>query len=365
MGNPAERFNQTLLKMLGTLEVAKKADWKSFLGPIVQAYNGTKSDATGFSPHFIMFGWHPRLPIDAALGSCPENEGSTSPSGYVQKLKSRLQHAYKLAAEASEKQAAHNKANYDRKVSASKLEVGDRVLIRRVHFEGRHKLVDRWDSRPYVVSDIPQDGSPVYVVRPEDGKGTKKTLHRNLLLPVNGLSLQNSFTDISKTDISREFKKSKKQNPVSNIESDSESSSSSGSDTYIIPQRRSHYRPNWVRNEPSTIPNRSGSELHSHDSLSVDCSQNDSVPVLSRKEVQTDNTNHSVTIAERNISHTTINGSNDPVPELSQSNSGPPVEPVRRSGRSSRAPDRYGEWVKPITATYQYLSTGTEDEIYV
>ena len=113
MGNPAERFNKTLIKMLGTLNPEQKSDWKSYIGPIVQAYNATKSDATRYSPHYLMFGWHPRLPLDANLGINPGNDGSNNPSGYVHKLQNRLQHAYQLAAEASAKQSARNKAYYD------------------------------------------------------------------------------------------------------------------------------------------------------------------------------------------------------------------------------------------------------------
>ena len=75
MGNGlAKRFNQTLLKMLGTLENNQKSDWKSYVAPLVQAYNATKSDATGFAPHLLMFGWHPRLSVDAYLGTSPVSE---------------------------------------------------------------------------------------------------------------------------------------------------------------------------------------------------------------------------------------------------------------------------------------------------
>lgn len=38
-----ERFNQTLLKMLGTLEHDQKADFKSHVARLLQAYNATKS----------------------------------------------------------------------------------------------------------------------------------------------------------------------------------------------------------------------------------------------------------------------------------------------------------------------------------
>jgi transposase InsO family protein len=57
MGNGmVERFNQTLLKNLGTLEESKKSDWKSFVAPLIHAYNVTIHNNTGFSPFYIMFG---------------------------------------------------------------------------------------------------------------------------------------------------------------------------------------------------------------------------------------------------------------------------------------------------------------------
>lgn len=60
MGNgSAERFNQTLIKMLSTLSEEQKSDWKSHVAPLVHAYNATMSDPTGYTPHYLMFGWHP------------------------------------------------------------------------------------------------------------------------------------------------------------------------------------------------------------------------------------------------------------------------------------------------------------------
>ena len=63
-----ERFNQTLLNMLGTLEDRQKVDWKSYVAPLVHSYNATRHDSTGYTPYFLMFGRHLRLAVDAYLG---------------------------------------------------------------------------------------------------------------------------------------------------------------------------------------------------------------------------------------------------------------------------------------------------------
>ena len=95
MGNGmVERFNQTLLNMLGTLEDHQKQDWKSYVAPLVHAYNVTRHDSTGFSPFFLMFVRHPRLAIDAHLGLQSSNESNVgSKETYSSKLKRRLEFA--------------------------------------------------------------------------------------------------------------------------------------------------------------------------------------------------------------------------------------------------------------------------------
>ena len=60
MGNgQCEQFNRTL-----------RYAWfrKSYVSPLVFAYNSTRHESTGQSPFMLMFGGNPRLPIDAALG---------------------------------------------------------------------------------------------------------------------------------------------------------------------------------------------------------------------------------------------------------------------------------------------------------
>ena len=48
-----ERFNRTLLSMLGTLEIHQKANWKAHINTLVHAYNSTVNDTTGYSPFYL------------------------------------------------------------------------------------------------------------------------------------------------------------------------------------------------------------------------------------------------------------------------------------------------------------------------
>ncbi|KAG1953594.1 interleukin-1 receptor accessory protein-like 1-A [Pimephales promelas] len=186
-GNPVERFNRTLLNMLGTLENKKKSQWRDYVRPLVHAYNCTKNEVTGFTPYELMFGRQPRLPVDLAFG-LPVNHQPGSHSQYVRNLKSQLQDSYRAATETAKKTAYRNKARFDKHVVNSTLEEGDRVLVRNVRLRGKHKLADRWESGVYVVLKR-SEGVPVYTVKPEIGEGPQRTLHRDLLLPCGFLPM--------------------------------------------------------------------------------------------------------------------------------------------------------------------------------
>ena len=59
-----EHFHQTLFRMIRKLATDKKAQWEQHLPELLQAYNSTQSAVTGYSPHYLMFGRQPRLPVD-------------------------------------------------------------------------------------------------------------------------------------------------------------------------------------------------------------------------------------------------------------------------------------------------------------
>ena len=51
-----KRVHQTLRRMIAKMDPDKRAKWPSHLGPILIAYNATRSLITGYSPYFLMFG---------------------------------------------------------------------------------------------------------------------------------------------------------------------------------------------------------------------------------------------------------------------------------------------------------------------
>lgn len=184
-GDPQpERFNRTLLSMLATLGHEKKRSWSQHVPYVVHAYNSTKCDSTGYSPYLLMFGREAKLPVDLCFGTSPDGSSDKHHSRYVEKLKGDLQKAYELACKSADKSHQRNKRAYDQKVRFQTVDIGDRVLLRNLGLKGKHKLESRWSSVPYViVGKLPN--LPVYRVKPEDGSGGVRTLHRDHLLPIS------------------------------------------------------------------------------------------------------------------------------------------------------------------------------------
>ena len=242
MGNGmVERFNQTLLKMLGTMSEKQKSDWKSRVPILTHANNAAMHESTGFSPFFLMFGRHPGLAIDDFLGIRSSEERKFH-QDYADKLKNRLSDAYKCACEDAAQKGEKCKHYYDKGIRHSVLEAGDRVLVKKIGIKGKHKLADIWESTPYVVISQPMPDIPLYMVKKENSTRKPKPLHRNMLLPFNALP----------NSLEKEPSKSKKPVQVVQEETYSDSSTDSSEDEdeeqtgaqpaiprYIIPQKRS------------------------------------------------------------------------------------------------------------------------------
>ena len=157
-----ERFNSTLLSMLGTLPPEGKATWTDKVGTLVHAYNSTKNAITGFSPHYLMFGREPKLPLDVTLGLPNPGMEAVIHAKYVKQLQNRLKWSYGVAQLKNQKEAVWQKKYYDLKIQCTPLQVGDPVVPRQKSFRGKCKLQDRWDSTLYEVIEIYYPDMPVF-----------------------------------------------------------------------------------------------------------------------------------------------------------------------------------------------------------
>ena len=92
-----ERFNRTLISMLRTLPEDFKSKWTQHISTLTYAYNCTHSNATGFSPYYLLYGRHPLLPIDIEFGVFVPELSEAITYKYVQELKKRLENAFQKA----------------------------------------------------------------------------------------------------------------------------------------------------------------------------------------------------------------------------------------------------------------------------
>ena len=189
MGDPyVERYNRTLKNMLSSIPEKEKKRWRNHLPKLCFAYNSTVHKATGYTPFYLLFGRESRLRVDGAFPSFTdqvENPSRKSYAKFASEWKERMNEAFKLADQNSDKSKQYNKTKYDARVNCAKLNVGDRVLVRNVRPEG--KLASFWSPDVFVVSR--QRGElPVFELRKYDSKSSKvRVLHRNLLKCVNEL----------------------------------------------------------------------------------------------------------------------------------------------------------------------------------
>ena len=184
-----EKFNHTLLCMIGTLDHNQKTKWQDWVSTLTNAYNCTCCESTGFSPYYLMFGRVPRLPIDIEYGITQPQLMEKSQQNYARKLRAELNWAFKVSKETSNQEATHQKQYYDRKMRCQKIEPRDLVLVKQTSSSGNYKIDDKWELNPFKVLEQMKNnkGKPTSVFKLKEvvqtGVPRLKTLHRNMLYP--------------------------------------------------------------------------------------------------------------------------------------------------------------------------------------
>ena len=89
-----ECFHQTLFRMIGKLAHDKKVHWEQHLLELLQAYNSTRSAVTSYSPHYLMFGRCPCLPVDYYFPMVSTFERSHRVPAYMTEVRRCFKEAY-------------------------------------------------------------------------------------------------------------------------------------------------------------------------------------------------------------------------------------------------------------------------------
>ena len=125
-----ETLHQTIMWMIRKLGEDKKADWPSHLAEIAHAYNATHSAVTGYSPHYLMSRWRPRIPVNfyfPTIGSteAPMREASAKHvDKYIGSVQDRLKTTLWEVQTQSMAEACQQKQYYDQKIGTVNLKPG-------------------------------------------------------------------------------------------------------------------------------------------------------------------------------------------------------------------------------------------------
>ena len=177
--------------------------------------------------------------------------------------------AYKEAGKQAARKGRKYKYYYDEKVRYAVLEPGDRVLVRKVGIQGKHKLAELCEADTYIIRSQPIPDVPVFRDEKENSAGKFKLMHRNMLLPFH--RLPSPFFEPSSPI--RTTRPAPGDPVVVSIDTSSSCSDteSSGSETstspaiprYIIPQKRGQpaRRNHREEKESQNPPRRQPSEL--------------------------------------------------------------------------------------------------------
>ena len=150
--------------MIGKLASDKKAQWEQHLPELLQAYNSAISAVAGYSRHYLMFGRHPRLPVDFYFPIRGAHVRSRSVLAYVEEVRKHFKEAYAEVHLQTNSKADRQKLYYDRVTSTVQLMLGDIVLMKLDMFQGKRKVKDQWSEAEYMVVRQVTDDVPMYKV---------------------------------------------------------------------------------------------------------------------------------------------------------------------------------------------------------
>ena len=154
------------MRMIGKLGEDKKANLPGHLAEIVHIYNATHYAMTGYSPHYLMFGQRPRLPVNfcfpnfRSAGAPVRQAYAKHVDEYVATVHKQLRTTLWEAQGQSTAEAQWQKWYYDQMIDAMDLMPGNLFLVKDDSLKGKRKIRDRWEEETcevvcHIVTDIP------------------------------------------------------------------------------------------------------------------------------------------------------------------------------------------------------------------
>ncbi len=164
-----ERFNKSIKSILAKLINNRTSDWEDKLAAALTAHRNTVSNVTGYTPHFLVFGRHARIPLTRCL-----QVQNVNPLG------NRLNDLAEALREARTNTLAsrqYNRLRLQKQANAGAISVGDSVILKA---EEALTFTSKWDPQ-YTVTRV--SGPVIHILHQQTGKS--KVVNREKLLLVD------------------------------------------------------------------------------------------------------------------------------------------------------------------------------------
>ena len=130
-----ERANRSLHNLMAKVVSDTQRDWVKHLPACVLAYNMSRSEATSYTPYFLMHAREALCPLDLLL-EVPEVRDAVGTNEFAEKLICRMRSAFEVVSVHTKKQVTRMKRNYDKRVKPQEFQEGQYVW----YYYPRHYL---------------------------------------------------------------------------------------------------------------------------------------------------------------------------------------------------------------------------------
>ena len=155
----------------------------------------------------------------------PVQKSSQTTKEYVEQL---MKTAQDIAQEVTEKARSTMKSVYDRNAKSARIQIGDKVLVKILKFEGKHKIADIYKNDICTVVGQPNIQIPVFDVRTMNG--TQMQLHRNHLPLLEIIDNKSEDEDKNGGDDDQQKDNSDRHQKADGIDKDKEKSNTANED---------------------------------------------------------------------------------------------------------------------------------------